>query len=102
MADLKVTDDLKTKFSQFHEIATITGELRAKIDQINEYNRTAAGTSDEYAKAYHKQTDKATNNLSQLVDTVRELFGITADGGNTASGLFDHGEENATTSASSW
>ncbi|MFD8723544.1 hypothetical protein ACFV2H_37660 [Streptomyces sp. NPDC059629] len=102
MPDLQVSSDLRSKFSQFHEIASITGELRKNIDQINKYNEEAAGKDDQFAKAYHANSDGATNNLSQLVDTVRELFGITGDGGDAATGLFDAGEDNATTSASSW
>jgi hypothetical protein len=100
MPDLVVTDDLKSRFSQFHDIAAVTANLRSKIDQINTLNKTAAGNNDEYAHAYHKQVDDATNNLSDLVDSVRKLFGLTADGGNTASGLFKTAGDAATKVAS--
>ena len=100
--DLQVTDDLKNKFSQFHDIATVTGTLRSKIDQINTLNKTASGENDAYAKAYHKQIDAATSNISDLVDSIRKLFGFTADGGDTATGLFQQGEDTATTLGNSW
>lgn len=100
--DLVVSDDLKKQFSQFHDIADVTATLRSKIDQINTLNKTAAGSNDEFAKAYHKQTDDATNNISSLVDSIRQLFGLTADGGDAATGLFDKGEDDADKGASSW
>ncbi len=102
MADLVVTDDLKTKFSQFHQIAQVTGDLRTKLDQINDLNRTAGGRDDQFAKAYHKQIDEATNNISELVDSIRQLFGMNAEGGNTATGLFDTGEDDASKNAGKW
>ena len=102
MADLVVTDDLKNQFSQFHDIAAVTATLRSKLDQINSLNNTAAGDDDAYAKAYHKQVDDATSNISDLVDSIRLMFGLTADGGNTASGLFQGAEDSATTVGTSW
>jgi hypothetical protein len=102
MADLVVDDDLKSQFAQFHEIADVTAQLRTKIDQLNKLNLSAAGRDDAYAKAYHKQVDTATGNLSDLVDSIRKLFGLTAEGGNTATGLFDKGEDDAQSGASDW
>jgi hypothetical protein len=102
MGDLMVTDDLKSQFSEFHDIAEVTGHLRSKIDQINLLNKSAAGQDDDYAKTYHEQVDDATSNLSQLVESIATLFGITADGGDTATGLFQKGQDDADTDASRW
>lgn len=102
MADLVVSDSLKGQFSQFRDIADVTGDLRSKLDQINQLNAKAAGTDDEFAKAYHKQTDDATSNISQLVDSIRQMFGLTADNGDTATGLFDTSVDDADANASHW
>lgn len=102
MADLVVNDSLKGQFAQFNEIAEVTSDLRGKLDRINTLNATAAGTSDEFATAYHKQIDDATSNISQLVDSVRQMFGLTADNGNTATGLFDTSEDDADSGATHW
>ncbi|SDP39546.1 hypothetical protein [Actinacidiphila guanduensis] len=102
MADLVVDDNLKKRFTQFDDIANVTGDLQSKIEEINDQNKKGGGESDEYAKAYHKQVDDATQNLSDLVDRVREFFANTADSGKNASDQFSKTEDEAATVASQW
>ncbi|MFI9005898.1 hypothetical protein ACIGNX_01535 [Actinosynnema sp. NPDC053489] len=91
--------DLKRRFTQFHEISSITQRLRLRLDHIHEENRTAAGTDDEVAKTYHKQVDGPANNLSEFVSQIQQNFWLYGDKGVTTSTYFDVAEDNATDTA---
>lgn len=102
MADLVVSGDLKKKFSEFRDIAQVTASVELKLSQINDLNRTAAGTEDETAKAYHVQVDSAMRDLSSLVQGIKTLFDTKADDGDSASDIFDKAQDNASSTASQW
>src|SRR5690242_7240417 len=103
MADqLSVPDNLKNRFSQFNSIAEVTQRLRERIDQINEANKRAAGEKDATAKAYHKQVDEPTQNLSNLVDQIGKLFGVTATRGGLAAQSLEDAAEDAREQVEAW
>jgi predicted metalloendopeptidase len=103
MADeVSIPDNLKQRFSQFDAIAEVTERLQGKIVKINAANKEAAGEDDATAKAYHKQVDKATDNLSQLVGDIATLFGVTSTRGTNAASSLEGGADEAGAEARTW
>jgi hypothetical protein len=92
---LVALSDLKARFSQFAEIANITGRLNVNLNEIHTQNRNAAGRDDSIAQTYHQQVDKPTSDLHDLVDGIRKLFGITGDTGTQVADEFRQTEDNA-------
>jgi len=103
MADqVSIPDNLKQRFSQFNSIAEVTQRLQERIVQINEANKRAAGEKDATAKAYHKQVDEPTQNLSGLVEEIAKLFGVTATRGTLAAQTLEDAAEDAREQVEAW
>ncbi|GAA3623129.1 hypothetical protein GCM10022223_45140 [Kineosporia mesophila] len=103
MADvLSTPDNLKARFSQFDSIANVTQRLQERIERINEANKEAAGEKDKTAQAYHKQVDKPTQDITDLVGKIAELFGVTGTRGEEASDYLDHGVKEAAEHGQTW
>ena len=103
MADeIVVPANLKQRFSEFQSIAEITGRLRQNIDKINEANKDAAGQDDATANAYHKQVDRPTRDVSQLVGDIERLFGLTSQRGQAAADSLDDSDSDAADAATAW
>lgn len=102
MADLVVLSDLKTRFSQFDDIARIVNKLRHNLTDINTANRNAAGHHDTVAVAYHNQVDQPTNDMMTLVASIETMLGITGDNGKEVADAFYNAEKNAHHTAQGW
>jgi hypothetical protein len=99
---LLVLDDLKSRFSEFEEIAEIVGRLAETVRAINEANKSAAGRNDEFARAYHKQIDEPTGDLADLVRTIQQEFHLTGERGGFAADNFDRAHDDALAAATDW
>jgi hypothetical protein len=97
-----VLDDLKTKFSQFNEIADITTSLRHLFDTLNTENLTYAGHDDQIARAYHKEIDEPTKSLVDLVDSIARMFTVTGAKGGAAANDFEQANNDAGATANNW
>lgn len=102
MADeVMIPSNLKSRFGELNDIAALTHSLQGRLDSINTANKSAAGTDDETATTYHKQVDAPTQDLSNLVGDIADLFGITATNGGEGADQLTQAEQDATDKAGS-
>ena len=99
---LFVLDDLKSKFHQFDQLATIAGALQTRLALINRENAEYAGTDDAIAKAYHGQIDQPTTDLATLVTAIQNLLQLTGSDGSEVAEGFKRAETDAGQTASGW
>ncbi|MFF4380815.1 hypothetical protein [Kitasatospora sp. NPDC001547] len=66
---LNVGADLDAKFKKFEPLSEILGDIGARCDEINLFNKESAG-NDEIGKTYHENVDGATADLVKLFKTV--------------------------------
>ena len=87
------SDELKQKFPQFYDIAKTTNTLLGYLNEIDADNKKAAGGNDPIAKQYLEQVDPVTQSLSDLVNAIEKMFGITGDSGIRTATNFDNTEQ---------
>ncbi|MEU9078437.1 hypothetical protein ACFYUY_39415 [Kitasatospora sp. NPDC004745] len=88
-------EDLKSAFGKFDEMSELVEKVKVEIVEVGAKNRTAAG-SDQIGKQYHEKVDEPTENLTNLVDGIRnKLLSISRHGQDTAD-LFDATDQHAT------
>ncbi|WP_035792361.1 hypothetical protein [Kitasatospora mediocidica] len=86
--------DLKNAFSHFGAMSDTVDRMLKNTDQINLYNKGAAGT-DEIGQTYHSQVDKPTADLTSLLKQVRDTVDNLGQQGQNTSDLLHNADENA-------
>ncbi|MCE0537936.1 hypothetical protein LWF15_20795 [Kineosporia rhizophila] len=92
---VQIPGNLRDRFSHVDEIGEAVLALAAKIEQINTLNKTAAGTDDGIAKAYHGQIDRPTEYLATMVQEIGRIFGVKAEAGSAAASVLERAEDDA-------
>ncbi|GAA1988684.1 hypothetical protein [Kitasatospora viridis] len=80
--------DLKTAFAKFGDMSHLIDEMRGKVDEVNAFNKDAAG-SDDIGKQYHQTVDQPTSDLTDLLTQVRKAVDKVGQNGQDAKDLFD-------------
>ena len=99
---LFVLDDLKAKFRQFDEMATVAADLQHRLALIHQENAQYGGRDDPIARAYHRQIDQPTTDLGVLVTGMQQLLELTGEGGSGVADDFSRAHDGANLAASSW
>ncbi|MBT0774246.1 hypothetical protein KIH74_35210 [Kineosporia sp. J2-2] len=85
--------DLKARLSKLDDVSGYILALADKLAQINELNKTAGGTDDAPAHAYHAQIDQPTALIVDLTQTLGEVFGVKAEASSAAADVLDRSSE---------
>lgn len=86
--------DLKKAFNEFGAMSDLIDTMRNKADEINQFNKGAAG-DDELGKTYHSQVDQPTTDLTTLLKQVRDAVDNVGQQGQNASNILDNADQNA-------
>ncbi|GJF32998.1 hypothetical protein KNE206_56980 [Kitasatospora sp. NE20-6] len=95
MADmLRSSQDLAKAFTKFEDLSKLFEKIENEVRFINENNKTCVG-DDEIGRNYHKQVDRPTKNLSELL-TAMDTFILSAGfRGKQTQQVMDAADQNA-------
>jgi hypothetical protein len=94
---LVALSDLKA-FNNFQPMSDTIDDIRRRVKEINDYNRTAAG-NDDTGKTYHSQVDKPTVELTKLFTSLYDTIQNAGTAGNDTSKILHKADGDAKDSA---
>jgi hypothetical protein len=94
---LVALSDLKA-FDNFQPMSDTIDDILRRVREINDYNKGAAG-NDDTGKAYHKQVDNPTVELTKLFNTLHETIQSAGTSGQDTSKILNKADDDAKDSA---